>query len=199
MRSIIYWHPAIYSFFIRLSFKDAYAKRYEAIKDLIENNSSVADICCGDCKIFDYLRDKKVDYLGLDFNPYFIKAVNKRGIKARVFNIQEDEIPKSDYILIQGSLYQFFPKHNQVLQKLFDAATKYLIVSEAIKNYADSKSKIISFIAKMLNNPGDGIKPYRFNINTLKETLEPFRKNIVKEFLASNGMEYIVVMKKDLK
>lgn len=197
MKSITYWHPLIYSLLIKLSFKTSYQKRYEVISNLINTNSSVVDICCGDCKVFDYLKDKKIDYLGLDFNSYFVKNAKKRRINAREFNIHKDEIPKSEYILIQASLYQFIPKHDKILQKLFDAATKYLVISEPIVNYGNSKSKIISCISKILNNPGDGVKPYRFTLDTLKRALEPFKKNIVKEFLISNNMEYLVLIKKD--
>ena len=196
MKSINYWHPSIYSFFIRLSYKHSFTERYEAIRDLIEESSTVIDVCCGDCKVHDFLKDKKIDYTGLDFNQNFVNAANKKGIKTIFFNIYENEIPKADYILFQASLYQFIPRHEQILKKLFDAAIKYVIISEPVKNYADSKSKIISFIAKMLNDPGDGIKPYRFTIDTLKEALRPFKDNIVKERLISNNIEYIAVIKK---
>lgn len=196
MKSINYWHPFIYSFFIRMSYRKNYAERYKAIRDLIEDDSSLIDVCCGDCRVYTFLKDKKVDYLGLDYNSFFIKWAHKRGIKARVFDIYKDELPTSDYILFQGSLYQFIPEHNNILQKLVNAMSKYLIISEPVENKAHSKSKIISFVAQMLNNPGDGNKRFRFTVNTLKEALIPFQKNIIKEFSVANNIDYIVVMKK---
>ncbi len=197
MRSLIYWHPAIYAFFIRLSYRNGYAKRYEAVKGLIEEGGSVVDVCCGDCEIADFLKDKKVDYTGLDFNSHFVRAAKRRGIKSKIFNIYEDEVPKADYVLIQGSLYQFIPRHAEILNKLYDAAGKFLIISEPIRSNAESKSRLVSFLAYFLNNPGDGTKRRRFDIGSLKEALVPFKDRIVKEFLADNGVDYIAVIKKN--
>lgn len=199
MKSITYWHPSIYSFLIKLSYGRNYSKRYETIRNLIEEGSSVVDVCCGDCKMYEFLKEKKVKYTGLDSNSHFINIAQKKGINARVFNMHEDKIPEADYVLLLGSLYQFIPGHDRVLQKLFHAARKYLIISETVKNYADSKSKVVSFISVMLNNPGDGFKRDRFNIDTFREAIKPFRENIEKEFLTSGDLEYVVVVNKDGK
>lgn len=197
MRSITYWHPCVYSLFMRLQYKLHYAERYKVIRDLIDDNSCVVDVCCGDCKMYDFLRDKEVEYTGLDFNQFFIKYARKKGIKAKIFNVYKDVVPGADYIILQASLYQFFPWHGQILNKLFGAARKYLIISEPVKTFGGSDSKFISFIGKVLNNPGNGIKTYRFSIDTLKNTLRPFERNITKELLISNNREYVVLIKKD--
>ena len=196
MKSIVYWHPFIYSLFIRFSYKNSYRKRYQSIQSLIDANSSLVDVCCGDCKIYEFLKDKNISYKGLDFNSTFVKEANKKGIRVQQCNVHKDEIPSADYVLMQASLYQFIPHQGEVLQKLFNAAKKYLIIAEPVKNHADSKWKIVSFIAKQLNNPGDGIKTARFNINTLKEALKPFKENSVKEILVGDT-EYIVLIKKE--
>ncbi len=179
---------------VRLFFKGFYKKRYEVLQGLIENNSTVVDVCCGDCKIVEFLKDKNIDYTGLDYNEYFIRTATMKGIKARFCDIRRDDIPQADYILIIGSLYQFIPYHSPLLHKLLSAAKRYLIVSEPIKNYTHSKSRIISYMATMMTNPGDGAKPYRFNEDTIKQAFRPFRTNIVREFRATNNKEYIVVL-----
>jgi len=196
MKSIAYWNPFIYSLFMRFSYKSNYLKRYQEIASLIDAGSSLVDVCCGDCKIYKFLKDKNIAYTGLDFNSSFVNEGNRKGMNVQKCNVKHDEIPQADYVLMQASLYQFIPNHGQVLQKLYNAAKKYLIIAEPVKNYADSKWKIVSFIAKLLNNPGDGIKTERFNINTLKEALEPFTGNKVKEFLVADT-EYVVLIKKD--
>lgn len=196
MKSIVYWHPFIYSLFIKFSFKRNYTDRYRAIADIIPKNSSIIDVCCGDCRLYNFLKSRYVDYLGLDFNKNFIMEAKKKGIKGTLFNIYIDEIPRTDYVIMQGSLYQFIPNHAWVLNKLYDAAGKCLIISEPVKNYASSRSRFVSLIAKMLNNPGDGIKVNRFNISTLKEAMRPYERNIVKEFYITSGIEYVVVVKK---
>jgi trans-aconitate methyltransferase len=178
MKSITYWHPKIYSLLMRISYGKGYIGRYTAIRDLIPNSSSVIDVCCGDCKIYSYLLNKDINYTGVDFNPYFVKEARRKGINARLFDINKEEIPRADYILMQASLYQFFPYQHEILEKLFKAASKSLILSEPIKNKTHSTSKIISFLGVALNNPGDGIKGFRFNLLSLKEVLAPFQKNI---------------------
>jgi hypothetical protein len=196
MRSITYWHPFIYSALLKLSYKGGYRKRYEAVSSFIKEGSSVVDVCCGDCRIYDYLKNKRVNYTGLDFNTCFVNWANNRGIPARQFNIYNDEIPRSDYVLMMGSLYQFFPRHGEVLEKLFKAASKYIVISEPVKNNAQSNSKTISFISKILNDPGDGIKSFRFDIDTFKNSCAPFRAYIVKELFVVKGIEYVVMLKK---
>lgn len=196
MKSITYWHPLIYSFLMRLSYKNHYRNRYEVLWNLLEPGSSLIDVCCGDGKLHDFIKDKNIDYLGLDFNPTFVRVAAKKGINSRMFNIYTDELPQADTILLQASLYQFIPKHHFVLDKCLKAARKQLIVCEAVKNHACSKSKIIRAIAQKLNNPGDGPKQDRFDIHTFQQALQPFRKHIVREFLAPNQIEYVVLLKK---
>jgi len=198
MRSVLYWHPYIYSFLVRLMYRKHYTKRYEAITSLIDSNSSVLDVCCGDSKLYFYLRGKNVDYLGLDLNPTFVRVSKRSGIQARMFDLYKDVPPKKDFVVIQASLYQFIPDHNEILQKLFSAAKRYLIVAEPIRSYAQSKWKVVSLLGKLLNNPaGDGIyKVQRFNLDTLKETMRPFEKNIVEEFMLPGSIEYVFVVKK---
>ena len=181
---------------MQLSYKKYYLDRYKVVSDLIESNSSILDICCGDCKIYDFLKVKNVNYVGIDFNKAFVKAAQNKGIRAYRLDIIKDEIPKADIILMQASLYQFIPYHTEVINKLLNCAIKKLILCEPIKNHATSKIKIISKMAYLLNNPGNGIKPYRFNMQTLQKALQPFKKNIIKEFLTPYQIEYIVIMRK---
>lgn len=196
MKSITYLHPLIYSSLMKWSYKGNYKKRYEVLADLIEPGTSLVDVCCGDCQIYDFIKDKNIDYLGLDFNPTFVRLANKKGIQSRQFNVYKDEMPQADTILMQASLYQFIPQHHFVLNKCLNAAKKSLIVSEAIQNHASSKSKVIRFLAQKLNNPGDGPKRDRFDAMTFQQALLPFRKNIIREFLAPGHIEYVVLLKK---
>lgn len=197
MRSVLYWNPYIYSFLVRLLFRRDYAGRYEAISSLIESNSSVLDVCCGDSKLYFYLKSKNVDYLGLDMNPTFGKVSKRKGIKAKVFDLYKDDPPKTDVIVIHASLYQFIPNHSAILQKLYNAAKKYLIVAEPVRSYTQSKWKVVSLLGRVLNNPGDGMKIQRFTIETFKEAMEPFRDKVVLEFMIRGNIEYVFVVKKD--
>jgi hypothetical protein len=196
MRGIIYWHPAIYEFFVRLMFGKEYRKRYTIISDLIPENSAVTDVCCGDCKLYEFLKDKNVRYRALDCNVRFVARAKKRGIRAEVFDLYNDEVPSSDIIVLQSSLYQFIPRHDEILRKLFHAARSYLIISETTKSYGRSAARAISFFAHRMTDPGDGMKPYRFSLEALRQSLKPYEANVVREFFWDER-EYVVMIRKD--
>lgn len=198
MRSITYWHPFLYSLLLRVSFRKHYLSRYQTISDLIPPHSSVLDVCCGDCKIYDFLKLKHVDYRGVDFNSIFVNSARARGIQAYERNIKKDVLPQADIVLLQGSLYQFIPDQVEIVTKLLTCAKKAFILCEPIKNHAASNFNLLSKLACVLNNPGDGIKLHRFNLEMLKEMLRPFEKNMIQQFLSPNQMEYVVVLGKNL-
>ena len=156
----------------------------------------MVDVCCGDSYLQSFFENKNIEYLGLDFNPTFINFSSKRGINAKLFNIYKDDIPQADYIVIQTSLYQFIPNHDQILQKLYQAADKYLIITETLKSLGGSGNKFVSSIGRFLNNPGDGVKAERFVMQTFKKAMKPFQKNIEHEFFINGGLDYLVVIKK---
>ena len=178
-------------------YKKHFHERYKAINNVIIENSSVVDVCCGDSYLHSIFKKKNIDYLGLDFNPTFINYSIKRGINARLFNIYEDAIPHADYIILQASLYQFIPNHIQILQKLYQSADQYLIIAETMKSYGGSNNKFISAIGKFLNNPGDGMKVERFSLSTFKKAMEPFQENIENEYFICGNIDYMVVIRKN--
>ena len=196
MRSILYWHPIIYNLLVKLMYKKHYNDRYREINRLIEADSSVVDVCCGDSYLYSFLKNKNINYLGLDFNPTFINVSVKKGINVRLFNIFKDEIPKADYVVIQTSLYQFIPNHDRILKKLLLATGKYLIITETVKSFGASNNKFISTIGKFLNNPGDGVKPERFSKSSFETAIEPFRKKIIDKYFICDGMDLLVIIEK---
>lgn len=199
MKSLVYWHPLIYTMLIRLSYGRVYLQRYQAIADLVDKRSSVVDVCCGDCTIYSFLKEKDVDYLGLDFNPCFVDKANKKGIKARLFDIRKDALPKADYILLQGSLYQFHPDEAGIIGKLLAAAKRQLILSEPVKNRAASPSKPIAWLSEKLSDPGDGVKKFKFDEQSLRRVMAPFQQNIINEFMAANNIDSVFVLSKEHK
>lgn len=134
MKSIIYRHPAIYTLAMKLPYKNNFHERYRAIADLIPAGAEIIDVCCGDCYIyFNFLKDKNVKYLGLDINRTFVSAVVKKGARAVQFDLYRDRLPRSDYFLMQASMYHFIPDQGVVMQKVLDSASKRAIISEPVK------------------------------------------------------------------
>jgi hypothetical protein len=195
MKSLIYWHPDIYTALIRLSYGAGFAQRYRTIRDLIEEGSSVADICCGDCMLEKYLTGRNISYSGFDFNKGFIRNARRKGSNAFVFDIFKDDIPVSDYVVMLGSLYQFVPRQNEIIQKLLSRARKSVIISEPVKNLANARFPLLHLIARSLSDPGDGVKPFKFSPETIAGVFEPYKNMIMKSYFTANNIDYIVVLK----
>ncbi len=196
MKSINYWTPTLYRFFLRWCYGHSYTERYQLIKDLIEPGASVTDVCCGDCALYDFLAVKKVRYCGVDFNERFVTAAHRRGITAWQKNLLTDSIPEADYIVIQGSLYQFYPQHPEVLNKLYAAAQRFFIVSEPVNNFGGGRNMFWDTVGAFFNNPGDGVKKFRFNRASFRDALAPFMKYAVKELSTADNRDCILVFAK---
>ena len=185
MTSPIYWHPAIYNRLMKLLYGKYFEARYEAIADLIPDGASVTEVCAGDAYLFrNYLRKKNVKYTGLDINPSFVRHAQRNNVPMSEHDLVRDEVPASDYIIIQASLYQFMPEHELIVRKLLASAKNVLLVVEPIRNLASSSNPIVTFIAKYSANPGKEHKVHRFN----KETLMDFFRQF-EEFKSAQEME----------
>ena len=111
--SLIYKYPSLYTWFIKLLYRRHYTSRYRAISDEIEDNTSVIDICCGDCALYVQALKNRVSYTGIDINPYFISRAAHLSINVRLLDVFKDTLPDADYVIMQGSLYQFIPHHKK--------------------------------------------------------------------------------------
>ena len=119
MTSIIYRNPLIYKIVMKLLHGKSYVKRYALIaKEAGDLN--VLDLCCGDCELEKYVKM----YKGADFNPVFIKSAKRRGLDVIKLDVLNDEIPRSECIVMQASLYQLYPKHKKVIKKILKKAKK---------------------------------------------------------------------------
>lgn len=195
MKSIIYWHPAIYTLVMKLLYKEKFYERYRTVADLIPEGADIIDVCCGDCYIyFNFLQNKHVTYRGLDMNRTFIHAARKKGVRAEQFDLMKDRLPRSDYILMQASLYHFIPYQDLVMQKILDAALTRAIISEPIINLSSSENMLIRSISKALTRAGSHHSNERLNRETLMTLFERFRVTSVHEM--NGGREIIGVFDK---
>jgi hypothetical protein len=155
LRSPIYWHPFIYRTLIRGLYGRAFDERYEILASLIEPRSSVVEVCMGDAYLYlNHLRPLDVSYLGLDINRTFVDYARKRDVPAEVHDLRLQPVPQADFVLMQGSLGQFMPRHAELLEKLQAGARKNLIVSEPVRNLLDSANPVIAGLARTFNDGG---------------------------------------------
>lgn len=175
-----------------------YFKRFKTSASFIENNSSVVELCCGFGDFYAYaLKEKQVEYLGVDLSPDFVKYGLEKGINVIEQDVNSFNFPPSDYYIMISSLYHFYPCPEVIVEKMLSASAKNVIIAEPIKNLLNSKYKIISRLALILTDEGSGKNAFRFTEESLDKLMEShFLKNIATVQKTKNGKEKIYIFKK---
>lgn len=182
MTGLVYYHPRIYQALMRLLYGGQYETRYRVIAELVPEGARLNDICCGDCYIyFKYLKQKKVQYRGFDNNPVFINWLKARGVEAELLDVTGDRLPAGDFLLLQASLYQFIPCHEDLLTKLLESDHQTVIVSEPIRNLSSSSNFIIRNLAQWATASTKGKCRSRFTPREVMDLFEKFRVSEIKE------------------
>lgn len=197
MKSITYWNRFIYRSLMKLSYQNKFRKRYEILSSLFEENCSIVELCCGDCNLYlNYLKEKRIQYMGVDINHSFVTFARKMGIDARTLNIICDEIPRGDILLMHAGLYQFIPNERRMLDRILAASRRKVVIAEPVINRSHQNSLIISKISAFLSNPGTGSARDRFNPESFQTLCGSYKEfsHFVGDFNQTNEM--IAVFKK---
>jgi len=197
MTSLIYRWPFLYRMAIRMSYLGNYHQRYSLVSELISDGVRVVDYCCGDAEIYSAcLKQRNIDYLGLDFNDRFISTLRSNGVPCRKFNILESQPLDADYGLLMGSLYQFIPDHATIVDKIL-AHTNHLIISEPVKSRTESRNLLVRKLAYWLNDPGDGTKRYRFTSESFRDFVNNYQQRL--ENYIEGPIDVIAVLRGDVE
>lgn len=182
----------------RLLYGRHYSARYRAIADLIPAKSSVLDLCCGPAIIYHrHLKDKGVDYTGLDLSSSFVNQLNQSGGRGVVWDLRTDApLPRADSVIIQGSLYFFLPDASHVIDRMLAAARKQVIVSESIRNLSSSRIPFVATVAKHLAGAVSGNHPARFTESTLDQFFGRYRDLVRQSFQIPGGRDKVYVLAK---
>lgn len=195
-KGIIYRHPLIYQFFMRLIYGKYFKTRYEAISQYVPEAVQLVELCCGDCRLYqNYLRAKNIDYLGLDISPAFITNALSKGINVKLFDLGNDPLPQAEYILIQASLYQFIPLGKEILNKIFNSALKGVILAEPVLNVSSCSKPFISGIVKKISRFLTGSTTKRFDEESLDDLFAIYADKLKTKFKISGGREIIGIFK----
>ena len=193
--SLIYRSASIYELAMRLLYGRHYASRYQAISDLIKPGSSVLDLCCGPALLYRHLKSKDVEYLGLDINARFVDQLNRRGGNGQVWDLRSEQpLPRSDYVIMQASLYHFLPDASPVVNRMLRAARNQVIIAEPVRNLATSDSRLLSWFGQVFTNAGTGEQHHRFNESSLAEFFSKYSTRVVQSFPIAGGREKIYVL-----
>nr|WP_198429073.1 methionine biosynthesis protein MetW [Nocardia bovistercoris] len=173
-----------------------YGARYRAIADLIPDGASVVDLCCGPATLYTgYLRERGVEYTGLDLNAGFVARLNASGGTGAVWNMHSDEpLPTADYVLMQASLYHFLPDPAPVLNRMLAAARKQVIIAEPVRNLASSDNKVLAAVARRFTDAGEGAEEHRFTETSLDAFLDRYADRVEQRSLIAGGREKLYVL-----
>ncbi len=203
MRSIIYSNTKLYNLTMRLLYLGSYQERFNKIASEVGFGESVLELCFGDLYLFEnYLKTKNIKYLGFDINPNFISHAEKKKANVILADIMIEPFPIVDTVIMQSSMYQFINDDEKLLKRMFEAARKKVIVAEPVRNLAQSKNKIISFLAKNFVNAGTGQNGLRYEKESFFLLFDKFIKDnfeLIDSFKyqeIKGGREIIAVIKK---
>lgn len=200
---------------MRVLYRQGYHARSHALAALIPERSSVVDLCCGPATLyFKHLRFKQVSYTGLDINRAFVERLSSLASgKARslqpgdsraagiVWDVTSNSpLPKADYVIMQASLYHFLPDPYPIVDRMLAAAHKNVILTEPVRNLADSKNPLLAKLARKLTNPGTADQPNRFNEKRLEEFLARYRLEgrVVESYPIAAGREQLCLLRAKL-
>lgn len=189
MRSPIYWHPALYTFVMKMLCKEDFENKYEFLGKEI-GDLRVLDIGCGDCYLSRYVM--KEHYSGLDINKVFVRSAQKKGLAVETFDLRYDPIPEADVIVLSNVLHQLYPGHEEILLRIIRSARKKAIICEPVHHIASSKNRLIAWLARKMNDPGYGSPAERLSKEELLALFEKYHVSRVKIV----GREAIAVFEK---
>ena len=118
-------------------------KEFKIISELIENNTRVLDVGCGDGTLMKYLKDEKhVDTRGLEISKKNVQDCTRKGLFVIEGNAEKDlhQFPNLsfDYVILSQTLQAFYYPE-KVLDDLLRVANKAIVT---IPNFGHWKVRI---------------------------------------------------------
>ena len=118
-------------------------KEFKIISELIENNTRVLDVGCGDGTLMKYLKDKKnVDTRGLEISKNNVQNCTSKGLAVIEGNAEKDlhQFPNLsfDYVVLSQTLQAFY-NPEKVIDDLLRVANKAIVT---IPNFGHWKVRI---------------------------------------------------------
>jgi len=162
-------------------------KEFQIISDLIENNTRVLDVGCGDGTLMKYLKDKKnIDTRGLEISKDKVQMCVSKGLAVIEGNAEKDlkQFPNSsfNYAVLSQTLQAFYDPE-KVIDDLLKVADKAIVT---IPNFGFWKVRLDLLIKGTMpitkNLPDEWYNTPNLHMCTLKDFFNFCSKKKIKLF-----------------
>ena len=162
-------------------------KEFQIISDLIENNTRVLDVGCGDGTLMKYLKDKKnIDTRGLEISKDKVQMCISKGLAVIEGNAEKDlkQFPNSsfNYAVLSQTLQAFYDPE-KVIDDLLNVADKAIVT---IPNFGFWKVRLDLLIKGTMpitkNLPDEWYNTPNLHMCTLKDFFNFCSKKKIKLF-----------------
>lgn len=172
---LIYRNICIYRLMMNVIYLCGYRRRFRDIMNALpEGTRSVTELCFGDTIIAKACQQRGIKWTGYDINKNFVRRAKKKNSPAYTSDIMIQNIfNTADVFIIAGSLYHFHDKIEELFEKIFNH-TKFVVISEPVKNISNP-GNIIGRMAARMSNAGKGKVDFRYNDKTITELFESLR------------------------
>jgi Methyltransferase domain len=189
--SPIYWSPFLYRMVMRLLYGRAYQERYKAVARLIPDRAIVVELCCGCGYLYEkFLRQRQIDYLGIDLLPQMVGRLRRLGAKVWVGDVLTMDVPSGEVCVMLGSLYHFHPNEEQVLAIM--ARSDRAILLEPVRNLSAGGYPLVRLVGKYLSYIGETTSSYRLNSDQLNILLYSPQWRVLSDHLVLSGKYRLV-------
>ena len=180
-------------------------KEFQIISELIENNTRVLDVGCGDGTLMKYLKDKKkVDTRGLEISKNNVQSCISKGLSIIEGNAEKDlhqfQNLSFDYVVLSQTL-QAFLNPEKVIDDLLRVANKAIVT---IPNFGYWKIRIHLLLKGTMpvtkNLPDEWYNTPNLHMCTIKDFFNfCSKKNIeIYKSIALNGEKTSIIQKTNL-
>ena len=168
-------------------------KEFKIISELIENNTRVLDVGCGDGTLMKYLKDKKnVDTRGLEILKKNVQDCTSKGLSVIEGNAEKDlhQFPNLsfDFVVLSQTLQAFLDPEN-VISELLRVGKKAIVT---IPNFGYWKVRIHLLLQGTMpitkNLPNEWYNTPNLHMCTIKDFVNFCNKKNIK--INSSNLNY---------